>query len=69
MSSNRAAGRLLETWVKASLFNWLSVHLRRAYWFDADIQLLGWDLVGSALAYTDWDMLVKLLTGRVKKSQ
>ena len=68
VSSNRAAGRLLKTWVKASLFNWLAVASSRAYWFDAAFQLLGWDLAGAVLAYTDWDIVVKLLAGRVKKS-
>ncbi len=68
VSSNWAAGRLVKTWVKASLFNWLAVTSSRAYWFDAAFHLLCWDLAGAVLAYTNWDIVVKLLAGRVKKS-
>ena len=68
-SSNRQAGRLLATWVKMALFNWLCVHPERDFRFDGSMGLLAWDLAGSALAYADWDELVTLLTGRVKKSK
>ena len=68
VSRNRAAGRLLETWVKASLFNWLSERPERDSRFDADMHLFAWDMVGAALAYTDWDVLVRLLAGQVRKS-
>ena len=68
VSSHRAAGRLLETWVKATLFNWLSVHPERETCFDMNMRLLAWDVTGTALASTDWDVLVALLTGRAKKS-
>ncbi|MHB8597498.1 MAG: hypothetical protein ACYDER_11890 [Ktedonobacteraceae bacterium] len=67
-SRNRAAGRLLKTWVKASLFNWLSAFSLRDSHIDATMRLLVWDMVGTAMAYTDWDALVVLFTGRVKKS-
>ena len=69
VSRNRAAGRVLQTWVKASLFNWLCVAPVRDTGFDANMRLLAWDMVGSALAYADWDVLVKLLAGRTKKSK
>jgi len=68
-SRDRAAGRLVETWVKATVYNWLCVHPGRDTRFDVNMRLLAWDLVGSALAYADWDELVKLLTGRIKKSK
>ena len=68
-SSNRKAGRLLATWVKAAIFNWLCLHPGRDSRFDEHMRLLAWDLAGSALAYADWDELVKLLTGRMKKSK
>jgi hypothetical protein len=68
-SSNRKAGRLIATWVKVALFHWLGVHPERDARFDGNMHLLAWDLVGSALAYADWDALVTLLTGRMKKSK
>ena len=69
VTRNSAAGWLLQTWVKASLFNWLGQRLERESCFDTNMRLLAWDLVGSALAYVDWDVLVKLLTSRAKKSK
>ena len=68
VSRHRAAGRLLQTWVKASLFNWLNARPERDSGFDANMRLLAWDVVGSALAYADWFVLVSLLAGRAKKS-
>ncbi len=68
VSGNRAAGRVLETWVKAKLFQWLSVHPGRETSFDMHMRSFAWDMTGTALAYADWDGLVALLTGRVKKS-
>ena len=68
VSRNRAAGRLLQTWVKASLFNWLNARPERDSGFDANMRLLAWDMVGSALAYADWDVLISLLVGRAKRS-
>jgi hypothetical protein len=67
-SRNRAAGRLLKTWVKVSLFNWLCANPQRDSRFDAYVRLLAWDLVGSALAFTDWYRVVALLVGRARKS-
>ena len=52
-SNNRAAGRLLKTWVRATLFNWLCAHPERESGFDTNMRLLAWDVVGTALAYAD----------------
>jgi len=68
-SSNCKAGRLLATWVKAALFNWFCQYPGHDFRFDENMRLLAWDIAGSALAYADWDELVKLLTGRMKKSK
>ncbi len=56
-------GKLVEKWVIDALTSWqMNIpHRKRAY--DGYLRLLVWDLVGSALAYTDWDTLVKLLVG------
>src|SRR5437588_2963279 len=59
------AGKLVEQWVREALTNW---HMNvpdcyRSY--DGYLRLLAWDLVGSALAYADWDLLVRLLTGEM----
>jgi hypothetical protein len=68
-SSNRKAGRLLATWVKVAIFNWLCVHPERDFRFDGNMRLLACDLASSALAYADWDTLVALLTDQGKKSK
>src|SRR5437016_14637479 len=56
-------GKLVEKWVIDALTNWQVnlPHRKRAY--DGYLRLLVWDLVGSALAYADWDILVRLLSG------
>lgn len=69
ITSNRKAGRLLATWVKAAIFNWLCVSSGRDFRFDENLRLLAWDMAGSALAFAEWDELVKLLTGRMNKSK
>src|SRR5947209_16257657 len=66
-SSNR--GKLLATWVKARIFNWMCSHPERDSRFEENMRLLAWDLAGSALAYADWDELLALLDGRMKKSK
>lgn len=66
---DRAAGRLIETWVKTALYHWLSVYSGRDASCDGSVRLLAQDVVGAAFAYTDWDKLVWLLTGSIKKSQ
>lgn len=68
-SSNRKAGKLLATWVKATIFNWMCAHSGRDSRFDENMRLLAWDLAGSALAFADWDELLALLARRVKKSK
>ena len=68
-SDDRAAGRLIEMWVKGALFNCLTGVSGRASLYDGFMRLLAWDLAGSALAYADWDGLVALLTGRVRASE
>ncbi|HJT58883.1 MAG TPA: hypothetical protein VJ761_20405 [Ktedonobacteraceae bacterium] len=67
--SNRQAGRLLATWVKAMLFNWLVAYPGRDRRFDEQMRLLAWDMAGSALAYTEWDDLVRWLTSQGRRSK
>jgi hypothetical protein len=61
--NNGPAGHLVEMWVKVSITNWMNRFPGRNRSYDAYICLLVWDLLGSALAYTEWDALVTLLTG------
>jgi hypothetical protein len=55
------AGRLIEMWVKLSITNWMNRFPGRNRSHDAYIGLLVWDLLGSALANTEWNDLVTLL--------
>ncbi len=57
------AGRLVEMWVKSSISNWMNRFPGRNQYHDHAMYLLVWDLLGSALSYTEWDALVALLTG------
>src|SRR5712692_4890179 len=57
------AGRLVEMWVKGAITNWYTCFPGRDRHYDSSIRLLVWDVVGSALAYADWDVLVALLAG------
>lgn len=57
------AGRLVEMWVQVALSNWLTGFPGRNWGHDEVMRLLAWDLAGSALAYADWDVLVRLLIG------
>jgi hypothetical protein len=57
------AGRLVEMWVRLALNKWLSGFAGRNRFYDESMRLLVWDLAGSALAYTDWEVLVRVLTG------
>src|SRR5438105_1934971 len=50
-------------WVRSSIANWINRILGRDRQYDAQIGLLVWDLLGAALAYTEWDELVTLLSG------
>src|ERR1700687_4342271 len=61
--NNGPAGRLVEMWVKIALSNWVTHFPGRNRLPDESMRLLVWDLVGSALAYADWDILVRLLMG------
>jgi hypothetical protein len=61
--NNGPAGRLIEMWVRLSITNWMNRFPGRNRSHDAYIGLLVWDLLGSALAYTEWIDLVTLLTG------
>ena len=56
-------GKLVEKWVSEALTNWQMNVPDRYRSYDRYLRLLAWDLVGSALAYADWDLLVRLLSG------
>lgn len=58
-----AAGWRLQMWVKMALENWYTGYAGRDWPQDDTMRLLASDLVGSALAYADWDALVRLLVG------
>jgi hypothetical protein len=66
---DRAAGRLIEMWIKGALFTYLTGGAGRASLYDGFMRLLVWDLAGSALAYADWDGLVGLFTDRGQASE
>ena len=57
------AGKLVEQWVREALTNWQMNVPDRYRSYDGYLRLLAWDLVGSALAYVDCDILVTLLAG------
>lgn len=63
------AGRLVEMWVKSALTNWYTCFPGRHRHYDESVRLLVWDLVGSALAYADYDALVALLAGETVSSE
>ena len=56
-------GKLIEKWVRESLTKWQMNVSDRYRLYDGYLRLLAWDLVSSALAYADWDLLVRLLSG------
>ena len=58
------AGRDVERWLQTAVNGWVTGSPYRDTSSDAYIRLLAWDLVGTALAYADWEMLVKLLRGQ-----
>lgn len=62
-SNDAAAGRLVEQWVRASITDWVNRLSGRERSHDEQICLLTWDVLGAALAYTEWDDLVTLLCG------
>jgi len=59
-----AAGRLVEQWVQTAVNGWVTGYPGREMDGDELVRLLAWDVVGSALAYAEWDTLVKLLRGQ-----
>ncbi len=63
-SNERAAGLAVEQWVQTAVNGWVTGFAGRDTCYDEQERLLVWDLVGAALAYADWDMLVKLLLGQ-----
>jgi len=63
------AGRLVEMWVKSALTNWYACFPGRNRLYDDSLRLLAWDLLGTALASVDWDVLVVLLAGEVAANE
>src|SRR5260370_23327047 len=63
------AGRLVEMWVKVAVENSITCFTGRNRRYDECLRLFVWDLLRSALAYTDWDALVGLLTGEGETSE
>jgi hypothetical protein len=63
-SDGWTAGRLVEQWVQAAVNGWVTGFPHRDTSYEEQVRLLVWDLAGSALAYADWDVLVKLLMGQ-----
>ncbi len=61
-------GKLVEKWVREALTNWQMNVSDRSRSYDGYLRLLAWDLVGLALAYADWDILVTLLAGETVTS-
>jgi len=57
------AGQRIERWVISALTQWQMNVPDRSRSYDGYLRLLAWDFVSSVLAYADWDMLVRLLTG------
>ncbi|MGI9058095.1 MAG: hypothetical protein ACR2H5_05915 [Ktedonobacteraceae bacterium] len=58
---DRFAGLQVKWWVEDMVNGWVTGFAGRETFYDEQVRLLAWDLVGSALAYADWDGLVKLL--------
>jgi len=57
------AGKLVDQWVSEVLTNWQMDVPDSFRAYTGYLRLLAWDLVSSALAYADWESLVRLLTG------
>lgn len=66
--NDAAAGQRVERWVKSTITGWVHRLPGRDRSHDEQICLLTWDLLGAALAYTEWDDLVTLLTGGERTS-
>jgi hypothetical protein len=63
--NDRVAGLHVKWWVEDRVNGWLTSVSDRETSYDGQVRLLAWDLVGSALAYADWETVVLLLTGQV----
>ena len=61
---DRTVGREVERWVQTAVNGWVTGSPHWDTFSDAYVRLLAWDVVGVALAYADWDTLVKLLMGQ-----
>ena len=61
-------GRLVEKWVREALTKWQMNVTHRDRSYDSYLRLLAWDLISSALAYADWDILVRLLAGETARN-
>lgn len=64
---NRVAGLRVKWWVEDMVNAWVTGGTDCGTFSDGQVRLLAWDLVGSALAYADWDGLVKLLMGQATR--
>jgi hypothetical protein len=62
------AGKLVAQWVSGVLTNWQMDVPDSFRAYAGYLRLLVWDVVGSALAYADWESLVRLLTGETVSS-
>ncbi len=61
---DRTVGLHVKWWVEDMVNGWVTGLPHQGAFYDEQIRLLVWDLVGAALAYADWDVLVKLLVGQ-----
>ncbi|MGI9057118.1 MAG: hypothetical protein ACR2H5_00885 [Ktedonobacteraceae bacterium] len=62
--NERVAALNVKWWVEDMVNGWVTGFASRETFYDEQVRLLVWDVVGSALAYADWDGLVKLLVGQ-----
>jgi hypothetical protein len=63
-SDDRMAGLQMKWWVEDMVKVWITGLAGREAIYDKQMRLLAWDMVGAALAYADWDVLVSLLLGQ-----
>ena len=62
------AGKLVAQWVSGVLTNWQMDVPDSFRAYAGYLRLLVWDVVSSALAYADWESLVRLLRGETVTS-
>lgn len=65
---DRTAGLHVKWWVEDMVKSWVTGFSRLEAFSDEPLRLLVWDMVGAALAYADWDVVVQLLLGQVTTS-